>query len=85
MQAERHRQIGASILAIVENRWRKVAFIIASVLRDLGDRVAAEDVAQRIQALVAKGQLERQGDLILWRRSEVRRRTMSPGKQPSGI
>jgi hypothetical protein len=65
-------QIDAGILAVAQNRWRKVALIIASVLRDMDDSVSAEEVANRIQVLVANGQLVSQGDLARWRHSEVR-------------
>ena len=65
------------ILATASARWQKVAMIIAMIARD--ERfVGAESndqlvlIADRIEDLVAKGQLAAQGDISNWRHSEVR-------------
>ena len=64
--------IDALILAEAGDQWRKVAFIIAMVLKASPD-LDNEAVADRISFLVEKGQLESRGDTTEWRHSEVRR------------
>ena len=69
------QEIDGFILAAVRPQWLKVARIIADVLKDCErNDVASRDdtIAVRIQALVAGGRLEAQGDLKRWRYSEVR-------------
>jgi hypothetical protein len=70
--------IDASILAVVEASWRKVAMIVAKaaeiLARDLPDEDDTYDlIARRIEVLVHDGRLVAKGDLKQWRHSEVRR------------
>jgi len=63
------------ILSFAEAQWRKVAMIISKVLdecRHRGVDINCHDIARRICVLVEGGQLEAQGDLSLWRHSEVK-------------
>jgi hypothetical protein len=58
-------------------RWRKVAMIISEVLFEFeraGTRTSEDQfrIADRIQALVEAGELQAEGDVSLWRHSEVR-------------
>ena len=68
--------IDSAILAVVQPRWRKVAFIVvkaAEKLQNLPDGDAGyRCVAKRIEALVSECRLEAQGDLSKWRFSEIR-------------
>jgi len=63
--------IDAVILTVVPDRWRKVAIVITRVLEKLPSK-SEEQIAERITALVATGQLEGSGNLAKWRYSEVR-------------
>ena len=67
-----------SVLSTYSGHWKKVAFVIGRVAESMGgDLPDGEDgyqlIAQRIEALVAKGELVVQGDIKRWRYSEVRR------------
>jgi len=67
--------IDDAILQAVMERWQKTAMIIAKTdeaLRKAGKEVSLDGIAERIEALDARGDLESQGDLTLWRNSEVR-------------
>jgi hypothetical protein len=67
--------IDAAILASVEAHWLKVARIVVDASRRLGapdDDPRFEEIAERIVALVQRGELESQGNLSRWRYSEVR-------------
>jgi len=67
--------LDAAILSTVKADWRKVAFVVGTVLRTLFNRglqISDEIVAARIQELAKQGQIEGQGDLRKWRFSEVR-------------
>lgn len=71
-------QIDDAILASVERSWRKVAMVIAKASDVLGGEMPRGDeglnvIASRIQALVRDGRLVAQGDVAMWRHSEVRR------------
>jgi hypothetical protein len=64
-------------LATTNGRWRKVAMVFARVSEALGEefpegQTGHELFDRRIEALVASGRLAAQGDLTLWRNSEVR-------------
>ena len=68
-------EIDNLILSFAQVQWRKVAMIIGKVMRESARRGAAADdyfIAQRIYALVERRQLESQGTLWMWRRSEVK-------------
>jgi hypothetical protein len=83
MSALSHQEIDGMILSFAKVQWRKVAMIMSQVLHECGrreidvtehgvaDRICAL-VAERICALVENGQLEAQGNLALWRHSEVK-------------
>ena len=75
-------------MAVVSAHWRKVAMVIVQAANQLGWTVSSGrgwavesdeadehlvQIAQRLAALVADGQLEAQGELARWRYSEVRR------------
>lgn len=67
--------IDATILQMVAERWQKTAMIIAKTdeaLRNTGVEASWEEIAERIAALASQGDIENQGDLSLWRNSEVR-------------
>jgi hypothetical protein len=67
--------IDAAILGFAMTRWQKTAMIIAKSeqsLRTSKLEASFDDIAERIYVLASQGQLEGQGDLALWRHSEVR-------------
>jgi Protein of unknown function len=69
------QDIDALILSTVVRQWRKVALIVGKVhtaCRNNAADINEYDVADRIRALVNQGKLEAQGNLYLWRYSEVR-------------
>jgi hypothetical protein len=75
MSVPSHQNIDGLILSFAKVQWRKVAMIIGQVLgecRRLGINTDEHCVAERIYALVEDRQLEAQGNLSLWRHSEVR-------------
>jgi hypothetical protein len=64
-------------LATTDRHWRKVAMVFARVTEALGaefpDGQAGHELFdRRIEALVSDGRLVAQGDITLWRHSEVR-------------
>jgi hypothetical protein len=68
-------EVDAAILTCVGARWTKVARLLLEVSAKLGapdDEPRFDEIAGRIQALSASGDLESQGDLTRWRFSEVR-------------
>jgi hypothetical protein len=78
------QEIDSLILSTAHAQWRKVAFIVSSVLLVCRKNAAAPDeydIADRIQALVGEGKLEAQGNLNRWRHSEVRLPN-SAGQEP---
>jgi hypothetical protein len=75
LSAEQVAEIDTLLLSHVDGRWRKVALVVARVIRELGDRhPELSDVyfALRIAELVQQGSLESEGNLRLMRFSEVR-------------
>jgi Protein of unknown function len=67
--------IDGLILSTVVKQWRKVALIVGKVhtaCRNNAVEIDEYDIADRIRALVDDGKLEAQGNLYLWRYSEVR-------------
>jgi len=68
--------IDEALIAECGERWRKVAMVLALAARNLGweSNDEFDRLAKRLEALVANGQLEAQGNLSRWRRSEVRLR-----------
>jgi hypothetical protein len=69
------QEMDRQLLAQASASWRKVARIVAMTIRELRDSIPdVPDVyyAQRVQNLVALGQLESQGNLAYMRFSEVR-------------
>ncbi|CDX25966.1 conserved hypothetical protein [Mesorhizobium sp. ORS 3324] len=63
------------IMQMVMDRWQKTAMVLAKTedaLRKTGEMVSWDDIAERLEALDARGDIESQGDLTLWRNSEVR-------------
>ncbi len=70
-----NEKIDQMIMSIVNERWQKVAMVVATVLLDGGEEFYSVDdisVAERVAALVEEGKLESQGDLSEMRYSEVR-------------
>ena len=75
MNAQSRQHLDGLILSFAKVQWRKVAMIISKVrdeCRHRGVDTNCHDIAQRICVLVEGGQLEAQGDLSLWRHSEVK-------------
>jgi Protein of unknown function len=70
-------KLDETLLANTNDRWRKVAMVIAKSFdfADLWPGVPDSFYAERIRALVAQGLLESQGNLMYMRFSEVRRPT----------
>lgn len=67
--------IDRAIMQMVMDRWQKTAMVLAKTehaLRKAGEQVSLDDIAERLEALDARGDIESQGDLTLWRNSEVR-------------
>ncbi len=67
--------LDAVILSIIEQNWRKTVFIIyRAVQRYEGREIEMSDeiIGARIQELAAQGRIESQGDLSMWRHTEVR-------------
>lgn len=69
-------QIDDALLTAIGGRWRKVAMVIVKAADHLGWKSDEEldRIAERLRALVAEARFEAQGDLSLWRESEVRLR-----------
>ena len=68
-------KIDELVLSKAQCYWQKVAKIIFLVTKALGLEPTDEQgkvVQNRIEALVATGRLEAQGDVSNWRHSEVR-------------
>lgn len=68
-------ELDAVILSVLERDWRKTAFIVGTSVGVLEERridLNAEIIGARIQQLAAQGRIESQGDLSMWRHSEVR-------------
>ena len=64
-------------LATTNGRWRKVAMVFARVTEAFGEEFPEGEAGhelfdRRIQALVGEGRLAAQGDITLWRHSEIR-------------
>jgi hypothetical protein len=75
MSPASNQYIDGLILSTAVSQWRKVAFIIATVLTvcdNDGIRISDYAISGRIRALVDEGKLEAQGNLSRWRHSEVR-------------
>ena len=69
-------RLDAVILQCVASEWCKVAMLIArttDAARAQSIEVTAQDIAGRIYALAASGQIETQGNVRRWRAAEVRR------------
>jgi hypothetical protein len=60
------------ILTCVQQRWRKVALVVASLGQSILDAPDYDAIAARIVVLVEAGKLEAKGDFTEWRHSEVR-------------
>jgi hypothetical protein len=75
LQPEQVEAIDAAVMRAADRNWRKVAFVVGSVMGTLSGRVSGiPDVfyAQRVATLVSRGRLESQGNLSRMRFSEVR-------------
>ena len=67
--------LDALIFAETEKRWLKVARIVGNVFRTIEARcvrLPMDIIAARIVKLAEVGRLESQGNLTMWRHSEVR-------------
>jgi hypothetical protein len=63
------------IVSALNLRWQKTALVVAKALercRELALPVSAEVLGARLQGLAESERLESQGDLHMWRHSEVR-------------
>jgi hypothetical protein len=68
-------ELDEAILATAERNWRKMAYIVGTIVQHFQRRptlLDAEIIAARIQELAKRGQIESQGNLQKWRFSEVR-------------
>ena len=68
-------EVDRLILSFAREQWRKVAMLISLVLPECEARGIHADeyaVAGRIRALAEDGRLKAQGNLLMWRLSEVR-------------
>ena len=65
-------ELDFEILTCVQQRWRKVASVVASLGRSIPDAPDYDAIAARIVALGEAGKLEAKADLTEWRHSEVR-------------
>jgi Protein of unknown function len=77
MSCASDQYIDGLILSAATTQWRKVALIVGKVLtvcRNNAAEASEHAIADRIRALVDEGKLEAQGNLSLWRHSEVRLR-----------
>jgi hypothetical protein len=75
MSARFDDDVDALILSFAQVQWRKVAMImgkVADACSPDGGEADLHHIAERICALVEDGQLEAQGNLSMWRHSEVR-------------
>ena len=66
-----------AFLATTNGHWRKVAMVFARVTEALGAEFPEGEAGhelfdRRMEALVSSGRLIAQGDITLWRHSEVR-------------
>ena len=67
--------LDALILSTLKPQWRKMAMVVGKVgqaCEEQSTPLECEIVAARIQALAEASQIESQGDLRMWRHSEVR-------------
>jgi hypothetical protein len=67
--------LDAMILSTVQPNWRKMAAIVGTVMTQYEARsvpLSAEIIAARIQVLAEWNRIEAQGNLQMWRHSEVR-------------
>jgi hypothetical protein len=67
-------ELDRMILSAMRLRWRKVAFIVATVGQECEDRgieIPYQEIADRIITLHRDGMINSQGDLTRWRHSEV--------------
>ena len=68
-------EIDEAILSVVTTRWQKVSMVI---VRALGKRhhqahdSVYQEIGARIEALIAEGKVQCQGNPKRWRHSEVR-------------
>lgn len=77
LSSEEIQAIDSALLANCCDRWRKVARVVGTTMKELPSRVEGiPDIyySQRVRKLVEAGLLESQGNLSSMRYSEVRRR-----------
>jgi len=70
------KEIDTFLLSSTDEKWRKVAMVVATTMLDLPCRISGiPDIfySQRVQKLVKEGLLVSQGDLSYMRYSEVRK------------
>jgi hypothetical protein len=70
LDPSRAAAIDAEILKAVTSTWRKVAYIVGTVMAEIREPDIV--VAQRVKALAAAGLLESRGNLGRMRYSEIR-------------
>ena len=75
LQPDQVQSIGAALLNACDHHWRKVAWVVGTVMGNMLGRVSGipdSFYANRVAELVALGRLEAQGDLTRMRDCEVR-------------
>jgi len=68
-------RIDELLLARVQERWRKVAFVIGRTMIEADDELSGVDdllLAERIRCLALSGKIESRGDLGTLHDSEIR-------------
>ncbi|HEY2663654.1 MAG TPA: DUF3658 domain-containing protein, partial [Candidatus Binataceae bacterium] len=72
-RARRDAALDDLIVSCAASQWQRVAMIVAKTSRTYRHlELPPETIGARMEALVAAGRLEAQGDLSSWRHSEVR-------------
>jgi len=76
--SESDSQIDEAILSVAVASWRKVASVIVRAQEKLGNALPQDDtgldlISERIEVLVQEGRLLAQGNIKIWRHSEVRK------------
>jgi hypothetical protein len=75
MAPDPRTNIDQIILSLATSQWQKLAMLVAKAMSECENEsieITHEMLAEHIESLVRQGKLESQGNLNLWRYSEVR-------------